>query len=538
MLIGSGVLSLPTSSASELLTPQVITIQGLRPAVAASSNPGPPGSYRILLPQGQQLLVSRLQPAPVATASPQKSTAVVTVASSAAGPPAAPPQPASSSAAAPSPELVSRMQAFPFPSFIFSPAPPNGASGQRTQQQLMPPSSGPAATNTSFLSCQLSNTVTSKASVLLHPAAASTVGHGSGSTSAVLPPLQADSVASWLLQHQRVLRYHHLEPVDSSCLTSLQVISSSATPTSPVQAGRLNPQLPPGLQLLAPGVQISGGTSLPAVSGGPQLMIQQIGAACLIPSPSSDLPSNVLSSPPPPKHQQVILQRLSLAGHSAAGRPRQPTVNVSVRPLTFPPGTGSAALAAGGGIKTVMRTTLVPRPSPSSYSEAQINSILQQMVPEPPRVIAADTFVSAGEERDKPLGVAPSAGSNLEARHELVLQPVVTSSLHHISQQPPTSEISTCPSVAPTQPPPPAAQCSTSSCPPLLNINYDPQNSPMIQPLEILPDSDLEHLVEEENEESLENVVIPVIPEHLGEVQLRTGKVGYPHGCPPPLPGI
>jgi hypothetical protein len=156
-----------------------------------------------------------------------------------------------------------------------------------------------------------------------------------------------------------------------------------------------------------------------------------------------------------------------------------------------------------------MRTTLVPRSQAASYSDAQINSILQQMVPEPP---CSDSLNAEYDEGSRAAAIA----ANAEAR--LQLCPPLLS-----RQQ---SQEAAAAAADPELPPvPSSAPLSCPATPP--TVSYNAQTSPVIQPLEILQNPFLEPLVMEggEDEESLENVVIPVIPEHLGELRLPTEKV-------------
>ena len=257
-------------------------------------------------------------------------------------------------------------------------------------------------------------------------------------------------------QQRLVLRYHCLPPsqqlMAGSSLPSLTFLSSQSEPVVSTSY----------LQVVANNSALS--------SPGPKgrlnrsVVVQQIGR------PTSGAADSIVSRKQL-EQQQVILQRLNITNSSLG--PPSPS---PVRPLSA----DSPALASG--VKTVMRTTLVPRTAAatsSSYSDAQINSILQQMVPEPPR---AETLNTEGQERAK--AMAAAVVSNLETR-----------------QLPPTAST-----------PPPAVS------------PYDRQTSPMIQPLELLPDTGLDSRGEEMEVESLENVVLPVLPEHLPDFQMP--KVG------------
>jgi len=119
-----------------------------------------------------------------------------------------------------------------------------------------------------------------------------------------------------------------------------------------------------------------------------------------------------------PQQQQIILQRLNFSSTSTiTTTSKNGSLAISTQPSLVVPVGGPPGLA---GVKTVTRTTLLPRQSAqpvaataavssSSYSDAQINSILQQMVPEAPR---AETLTAAGQEQAK--AAAAAAVSSLE----------------------------------------------------------------------------------------------------------------------------
>jgi hypothetical protein len=105
------------------------------------------------------------------------------------------------------------------------------------------------------------------------------------------------------------------------------------------------------------------------------------------------------------------------------------------------------------------------------------------------------------ESQERAKAAAAAAVSSLEARQRV---PIVT----------------TGPS------PPPAALAPTSQL--IADQESQQLTSPMIQPLELPPDNGLEPLLEDAaaagEGESLENVVIPVLPDHLPDFQMP--KVG------------
>ena len=76
-------------------------------------------------------------------------------------------------------------------------------------------------------------------------------------------------------------------------------------------------------------------------------------------------------------------------------------------------------LSSNPGVKTVMKTTLIPR---STFSESQINSILKQMVPEPPNPGSINF-----EEKERAQAIAAVAVSNYEAHGpEVQLQSAIS----------------------------------------------------------------------------------------------------------------
>ena len=118
-------------------------------------------------------------------------------------------------------------------------------------------------------------------------------------------------------------------------------------------------------------------------------------------------------------------------------------------------------------VKTVMKTTLLPR---SPVSDQQINSILQQMMPEP----AAQCKISP-EEKEKASAVAAVAATNFEEGKLL-------------------------------------------SPPKMMSPQRSPLISPgpIIQPLE-LPENGSD--VGDDDSSSLDNLTIPEIPEELNNVE-------------------
>ncbi len=514
VLLATPVIGRPSSgafisSSGEL---RAVSSPGLRQQAPAAMSAKPRSGYRILLPQVQQLLVSRLQPVvPGSSTSPETppsppvmSTAQVQFAASAA-----------TSSVVSSSDLVSRTQAFSFSSLFFPSAP--AAADRMTgvmRAQLLSPSDSSASSNTSFFSCNLTNSTVTTAASVHQPAA--TVVHVCNPLSTSASQVNGGPPPTALRPPQMVLRYHSFPSsqftsarqalalaissfsdlaVVTTSQTSLQVAHTvTTTTTSPRPADRL-----PALQLMpVPGLQIPAA----AVSGAAQHRLILSTADSLtprLPSPSSQ----------DHHHQPVILQRLSLAPVTGGTRPRQAAAaaNISVR-SSFPAARDPGAVV-GGGVKTVMRTTLVPRSQAASYSDAQINSILQQMVPEPP---CSDSRLNA--EYDEGSRAAAIA-ANAEARLQLPLCPPLPS-----RQQ---SQEAAAAAADPELPPSAPLSCPATPT----TVSYNAQTSPVIQPLEILQNPFLEPLVMEggDDEESLENVVIPVIPEHLGELRLPTEKV-------------
>ncbi len=514
VLLATSVIGRPSSgafisSSGEL---RAVSSPGLRQQAPAAMSAKPRSGYRILLPQVQQLLVSRLQPVvPGSATSPETppsppvmSTAQVQFAASAA----------TSSAS----DLVSRTQAFSFSSLYFPSAP--ATTDRMTgvmRAPLLSPSDSSASSNTSFFSCNITNNSTATTALVHQPAA--TVVHVCNPLSTSAAQVNIGPPPTAVPQQrppQMVLRYHSFPTsqltsatarhtlafattsslsdlaVVSTSQTSLQVAHTVTTTTSPRPADRL-----PALQLMpVPGLPI------PAAGAAQQHRLILSAADSLLPrlpSPSSQ----------DQHHQPVILQRLSLAPVTGGTRPRQAAAgNISVR-SSFPAARDPGAVV-GGGVKTVMRTTLVPRSQAASYSDAQINSILQQMVPEPP---CSDSLNAEGYDEGSR---AAAIAANAEAR--LQLCPPLPS-----RQQ--SQEVAAAAADPELPPVPSSASLSCPSTP--MAVSYNAQTSPVIQPLEILQNPFLEPLVMEggEDEESLENVVIPVIPEHLGELRLPTEKV-------------
>eukprot|EP00092_Neocalanus_flemingeri_P002558 GFUD01002739.1.p1 GENE.GFUD01002739.1~~GFUD01002739.1.p1 ORF type:complete len:427 (-),score=84.58 GFUD01002739.1:549-1829(-) len=177
-------------------------------------------------------------------------------------------------------------------------------------------------------------------------------------------------------------------------------------------------------------------------------------------------------------------------------------------------------------IKTIMKTTLIPR---SPVSDAQITSILQQMVPEPPSHLNINQ-----EEKEKASAVAAYAASTFEPSKLLsppksnnVLSPPSNPMSHVLS--PPSNPIShifptsmtvtkhvtqSYSSPKSTMVSPPISLITTSPCPLQTVTTASSQRSPIIQPLEI-PEND-SNVVDEDS--SLDNVTIPEIPEDLNGI--------------------
>ncbi len=490
---------------------RAVTSPGPRHQAPAAMSAKPRSGYRILLPQVQQLLVSRLQPVvPGSSTSPETppsppvmSTAQVQFAASAA----------TSSAS----DLVSRTQAFSFSSLFFPSAPLAADRMMGARAPLLSPSS--ASSNTSFFSCNLTNSTATAASVH-QPAATNVRICSSLSTSAAQVNIGPPTALPQQRPQKMVLRYHSFPAsqltsarqalvlatsslsdlaVVTTSQTSLQVAHTVTTTTSPRPADRL-----PALQLMPmPGLPIPAAAVSAGAAQQHRLILSTADSLLpRLPSPSSQ----------DHHHQPVILQRLSLAPVTGGTRPRHSAAaaNISVR-SSFPAIRDPGAVV-GGGVKTVMRTTLVPRSQAASYSDAQINSILQQMVPEPP---CSDNLNAEGYDEGSR---AAAIAANAEARLQLPLCPPLPS-----RQQ---SQEAAAAAADPELPPiPSSASLSCPATPP--TVSYNTQTSPVIQPLEILQNPFLEPLVMEggEDEESLENVVIPVLPEHLGELRLPTEKV-------------
>lgn len=146
-----------------------------------------------------------------------------------------------------------------------------------------------------------------------------------------------------------------------------------------------------------------------------------------LPSPSSPRPFNtnllVHQINKPLVHQQlsglkptVMYRRL---------RPTMQNVQTSqfLQPqqiiLKHSPEQSVQLLSSNSGVKTVMKTTLIPR---STFSESQINSILKQMVPEPPNPGSINV-----EEKERAQAMAAVAVSNYEAHGpEVQLQSAIS----------------------------------------------------------------------------------------------------------------
>ena len=179
--------------------------------------------------------------------------------------------------------------------------------------------------------------------------------------------------------------------------------------------------------------------NIPAKTVNPGLMIQQITRPCT-PPPHQALPLAV-------RHQVVVRPVKSALADEKFTKPLPP-------------------IQTNNPIKTVMKTTLLPR---SPVSDLQINSILQQMLPEP----AAQCKISP-EEKEKASAVAAVAATNFEEGKLL-------------------------------------------SPPKMMSPQRSPLISPgpVIQPLE-LPENGSDAA---EDDSSLDNLNIPEIPEELNNVE-------------------
>merc|ERR1719219_57248 len=229
-------------------------------------------------------------------------------------------------------------------------------------------------------------------------------------------------------------------PARVSAASQQLIIRYQAVPGGPAQTGnkhfviqQLGDKPPPCLQ--------DSSTLLPrpAKTVNPGLMIQQITRPCT-PPPQQVSPLSV--------RQQVVV------------RAARPTLEDEKFTKPLPP-------IQTNPIKTVMKTTLLPR---SPVSDQQINSILQQMLPEP----AAQCKISP-EEKEKASAVAAVAATNFEEGKLL-------------------------------------------SPPKMMSPQRSPLISPgpIIQPLE-LPENGSE--AGDDDSSSLDNLTIPEIPEELNNVE-------------------
>ena len=107
--------------------------------------------------------------------------------------------------------------------------------------------------------------------------------------------------------------------------------------------------------------------------------LQPVNPTALQQSPTQSLAST----------QQIILQQVTPSDQAPAAAPPPPA-------------------AAATGVRTVMKTTLVPRTT--TFSQSQINSILKQMLPEPPSPANINE-----EEKEKAQAIAAVAVSKYEA---------------------------------------------------------------------------------------------------------------------------
>ena len=137
-----------------------------------------------------------------------------------------------------------------------------------------------------------------------------------------------------------------------------------------------------GLQYLRPILGTNDSSALNTA-----LMIQQIRKPLTPPPTSSPKPTVIYRPTLNASTQQIILQQVP-------------------SPVSEP----MSSLPTSTGVKTVMKTTLMPRSS--TFSESQINSILKGMVPEPPSSLS----IISSQDKEKAQAIAATAVSNFEAQ--------------------------------------------------------------------------------------------------------------------------
>jgi len=276
----------------------------------------------------------------------------------------------------------------------------------------------------------------------------------------------------------------------------------------------------------------------------PQIMIQQITKPCTPPPQQGQAPvyqTSQTSSASPVRHQIIYRQSRArprfLVTSPQVPQPQsqvtittlayRPSLNYQRTPIMSPSSTtqGSQHVILKQqqdaekmvftkplppiqttNIKTIMKTTLIPR---SPVSDAQITSILQQMVPEPPSQLNINQ-----EEKQKASAVAAYAASTFEPSKLLSPPPNPMTQLFPspLSCPQPPSQIFSPPKspIVST----PISLITTSPCPMQTLTTASSQRSPIIQPLEI-HDNETDVL---EDDSSLDNVTIPEIPEDLNGI--------------------
>ena len=252
-----------------------------------------------------------------------------------------------------------------------------------------------------------------------------------------------------------------VSPMQSPLASPLQV-----SPASPQQiVARIAGARSPGVQIIrTPPPTPPPGSPKTTKSINPTMIIQAITKPCT-PPPSS--PAPVQSSPPLASQRMVFraarpnIQRIIIPSQN------QKVENSFTKPL--PP-------IQTSNIKTV-RTTLVPR---SPVSDDQISNILQAMVPEPQAMVRINE-----EEKEKASAVAALAANNFD---EGKLSPTKLMS----PGLPPSGVMTT----------PPSPQL------------------PIIQPLEIQENGGTNGTQSVEDS-SLDNILIPEIPESLGNLDKK-----------------
>jgi len=272
----------------------------------------------------------------------------------------------------------------------------------------------------------------------------------------------------------------------------------------------------------------------------PQIMIQQITKPCTPPPQPGQAPvyqASQTASGSPIRHQIIYRQSRARPRFLATSpQPQQTQNQVTITTLAYRPSIsfqrapqGSPSSTQGSqhiilkqqqddekmvftkplppiqttNIKTIMKTTLIPR---SPVSDAQITSILQQMVPEPPSHININQ-----EEKQKASAVAAFAASTFEPSKLLSppLNPLTQLFPPPISSPQPLSATYSAPKSPMISPP--VSLITTSPCPTQTSTTASSQSSPIIQPLEI-PGNDTDIVGDDS---SLDNITIPEIPEDL-----------------------